>query len=682
MNLRLESGEIALPKDFRFDITANHPFFSNDGSASTPATIPSTPSNRKLLGSPEIHNAAKRYSRHLSAVLSHGIYSKRCRMVIDAASKTGGITASLALEESEMYAEYQDKKLKEIITPGIQQYGTAIGTFLTALYTTPNSDIVFLKVAADAEDTDGADATGSTRAATVVLNQTTASGGTTMKTSGYTIKRDNGNGGQSTISLPALYGLTPFLKLHALIRKTFQALGYTVAENIFATDSDLARIVVLHQTADSMVNLIARFQNPIYFLRIPYDDMVPSMTVGELIEWLRDKFGAFVTVKNTEVRIRLMRDILAASSDLDLSGYVRDEVTVTHPDPVMLRTGCQHDIESSEPAAETLEALRAAYPSLVTCYNVSEAEGVGLFHVMPLGKFYFRNSADDGLVKVGTDGFDCYREMRVDTEEITTDDSLVPMILHNGEYMPYIGETIRRHIDIDDKDADAEQKMMICYCKYDGTRNFGTLYNFAPDGTEHNLTTPDLIPEGLMTEYWDGYRRLRLDGAPTIQAKLDIPLHLLVSMDLCTPKILLGAKVLIQSVKYSISESGISTCEFTFFRIQNAVDGESITNPTFASNLIWEYVNTRKIFTSGNVTGRHPNGILVTELDGLDDYTAADAPDYTPSHPGIIEKRRSRWLKYTRYVHESGGWFLWYWSSDSSYTCSETYEEYFISRNR
>lgn len=680
MNLRIIQGEIALPGDFRFDITTNHPFFSNDGATSTPSTLPATPTNRRALGNPENLNAAKRFNRHLPAVLSHGVFFKKCRLVIDSASKTGGITASLALEESELYAEHQDKQLKEIITQTTEEYSGSLSSFLNARYTSKNYDWVFLKVAADAEDTSTADSTGSTRRASVVLNETTTAAGTTLKTSGFTIRRSNGQGGQSLIQLQDYYGLAPFLKLHALIRITFENLGYTVAENVFATDPELSQIVLLHQTADAMVDISTSANAGT--VQIHYEDMVPSISVGELIEWLHDKFGAFVSVRNDEIKIRLLRNILTDAYDMDLSGYIRDEIAIRHLDPVMLRIGCQHDIEGSEVAAETLENLRAAYPSLVSCFQVAEAEGLGLFHVLPLGKYYFRNSVADGLIKVGTDGFDCYREMGVESKEYITDDSLVPMIYHNSEYLPYIGETIRRHIDIDDKAADAEQKILICYCKNNGIRNFGTLYNYNPTGAALSTTTTDLIPEGITERYWEKYRRLLLDGAVTVSVKLDIPLHVLVSMDICTPKLLNGAVVIIQSLKYSLSESGITSCEASMMRIQEAVDGEEIKDPIFGSNLVWKLVSTRTIFTYGKVTGNHKNGVLVKETDGLSDYTPADAPSYTPKYPGIREKVRKRWLKYTVYKYESGGWFLWHWSSSSSYDATEEYEEYFISQNQ
>ena len=53
MKLTLEQGEIALPEDFAFQIESNHPFFSDEGTASVPVTLPASPENLDLLGHPE-----------------------------------------------------------------------------------------------------------------------------------------------------------------------------------------------------------------------------------------------------------------------------------------------------------------------------------------------------------------------------------------------------------------------------------------------------------------------------------------------------------------------------------------------------------------------------------------------------------------------------------------------------
>jgi len=682
MKLRTQNGEIALPKDYHFEIQTNHPFFSDDGSASTPAAIPGTPENRELLGFPENFNRAKRFMRHVDAVLSHGIFFKRCKMVIDSASRTGGITASLALEESEMYANIQDKQLKQLFTPGWVPFSGGIQAGLNGFYTNPNynsAGLVFFPVAADAVDAQNADPTGSKRIPSIVLNKVSSGN---VRVNAPAIDR----GDKGTVTPPAYYGIMPFIRLHSMLGKMFGACGYTVEENVFKDDPFLYSIVVLHNTADTMCDCIrtGKYNNStgVGAFLIHFEDLVPSMTVGEVISWIRDKFGAFVTVKGDKVRIRTVSGIMAdyTDPDVDLTPYLRDDPVVSHPDPLMLRLGCQHGIESSEPAAETLEALRAGFPQLVECASVLQAQGTGLFHVAPLGKYYFRNVGNGELALVGTDGMDYYREMGCETEERMTDDQFVPMVLHDGEYMPYIGETVRRHIDIDDKSPDAEQPLMVCYIYTDGNRNWGTLYARKYDGSDDVLyDLPPLTPEGLMESLFIPYRNMLLSGAPTITAKLDIPLHVIASSDLWTPKLFQGAKVLIKSLKYSLSEAGVSTCEAVLQQLPEYTDMPEVQDPQFGSDLVWEYVNTRQLFPYGDTK----NGRQFLEDDGLTDYnTPADAPEYAPQYPGIKEKVRKRWWKYTRYEYSSSGWFLWHHSSQSSWTGSEEYEEYFISKNR
>ena len=162
MNLRLDRGEISLPKDFKFDIQSNHPFFSNEGTASVPATIPPSQQNRLLLGNPENQHAAHRFTKKLPAQLSHGIYSKRCQIIIDSASEKSGISTSLALQESEMYAELQDKKLQDIFqTTRVHTHYGGLYDYAESWAQGVNGEYVIFPVAADIEDADNADATGS-----------------------------------------------------------------------------------------------------------------------------------------------------------------------------------------------------------------------------------------------------------------------------------------------------------------------------------------------------------------------------------------------------------------------------------------------------------------------------------------------------------------------------------------
>lgn len=680
MNLRLDRGEISLPKDFKFDIQSNHPFFSNEGTASVPATIPPSQQNRLLLGNPENQHAAHRFTKKLPAQLSHGIYSKRCQIIIDSASEKSGIATSLALQESEMYAELQDKKLQDIFqTTRVHTHYGGMYDYAESWAQGVNGDYVIFPVAADIEDANNADATGSKKIAKTIFNDNTD--GKSLNVGGGTTTIED-----ETISTPPGYGIVPFMKLHVMLRKMFEYSDYVVDENVFYTDPVLSQIVVLHNTIDMMSNAFAapNGQARIKITLIRESMMVPTVTVGEMLEWIRNKFGAFVTVESRHVSIRLMRDILQEAADMDLSAYMEEEFTVRHPEPRMIRCSCQHELESSEPAADTIEDLQARYSSIVNCTDVGQINGTGLFYVRPLGKFYYRQTANSTLTTsmVGTDGFDYYRRTDIETEEISSDDIFVPMVLKNGEYMPFIGDSIRRIMNSKDKETDAEQAIMICYVRYDGSKNYGTLYPFTPDGTEQPALSfcPDLTPEKLSRHFLSEYRDILLNGAPTISCKLDIPLHILINMDPWTPKLLNHSRVLIKSLKYSISESGITSCEAELQLLSSFADAREVFDPTFSSNLAWRRKDNRPSYSYPyGDGGKYSEWVEVLETDGLSDYTNSDRPSETPLYPNLIAKKRRRWVK----IKHHWGYYKWFldngWSETTSYVY---YDEYFESYNQ
>ena len=114
MRLTTETGELLLPDDFRLEITANHPFFSDEGTASAPLTLPAIATNRQQLGNPENPNRARRYPRIFKGTISHSTYSRPCSIIVSGGSRKEGIDATVALQESEMYADLQEKKLPDL----------------------------------------------------------------------------------------------------------------------------------------------------------------------------------------------------------------------------------------------------------------------------------------------------------------------------------------------------------------------------------------------------------------------------------------------------------------------------------------------------------------------------------------------------------------------------------------
>lgn len=664
MNLYLEKGELVLPEDFSFEITHNNPFFSTEGSASAPVTLPPVPLNFEILDHPEDTHRLNRVVKNYDAQLQAGIFFSKCKLVVDGASRKGGISASLALKESVMYAELQDRRLTELFagqypyadsTPWVLYHGNHVPLTNHTSREEPKK-ICFFPVACDQRKV----TVGATEE--VVVSVINEPGENSFKDTARNWFVNGGN-----VSMPAKYGVVPFLYLWALIEDAFALCGYTVTANVFKTEAPLKDIVVLHNTADVLVGSGATIGG--------YDKwkLVPDITMGELIGWLRDKFGAIVSAENGEVSITLFRDAVAQAYDMDLSGFVRDDIQVTHPEPRRLELEMETDIDSAAPAAEDMESLVANYHTRAFVDTVDEITGTGLFYVLTLGKYYYRKDADTDPVMVGTDAFRYARNVKdIEPEVLKTSDTFVPMIEYGGRIMPYIGSSVRRSVEAaGDCEEGFSQPLMVCYAILHDGHYSGSSYGYAEDGTEVE-GYPALIPEDIFLEYWQRYQELIVNGCPELSCSLDLPIDILLSMDITTPKRLNGDLVLVKELRFNLGDDGVSSCEATFQQIASYEDAVElpdirISNPTLG----WKLVNTCTISAYGNTK----DGVTIDETDGLTDYTAADAPEQVPDRAGVVAMRRTRWLRYTKYTSYKQflGW------GHSSYSSIHHYEEYFIS---
>ena len=274
MRLTTETGELLLPDDFRLEITANHPFFSDEGTASAPLTLPAIATNRQQLGNPENTNRARRYPRIFKGTISHSTYSRPCSIIVSGGSRKEGIDATVALQESEMYADLQEKKLPDLFKEYQMDVGHAPWEYYHDRSLGTSSPFTFFPVATDKEENEGV-------VTVFVMNQPTSNGK-------FTTRRQV-KIGDTTSVCPTGYGITPFFYLWAVIRMAFQYCGYNITENVFATDPELRHIVVLNRCADALLSEGHPFigdptpgtNETSFYIR--GDILVPNITMGELI---------------------------------------------------------------------------------------------------------------------------------------------------------------------------------------------------------------------------------------------------------------------------------------------------------------------------------------------------------------------------------------------------------------
>lgn len=651
MKITVEDGILDIPEGFSFDIEYNHPFYSEVGVASIPVMLPPSADNKRILGWPDNINRSSRFITERPAVLECGPFSKKCLLIIDS-SGNEGISISIALQESEMYASIQERKLKDVFA-GISYAMTRMNVATPyEIYTGVHrdnwylNDVAIFPVACDMTE----------EGKVFIINNPATD----------KIVDDSRflNIGGSEVLVPAGYGISPYLYLWACVQYTFESLGYKVRTNGIKADPFLKDVVLLNDLSDTCCEY--------YDLRagwkFEYADLVPDITIGELLVWLHDKFGIIVTYDAGSVDIRTFEGrIVNEQPDIDLTPYTRGKPTVNYPEAQGIKLSVRTSISGAAPAAESIEDLRTLYANCGHANHKDSITGTGLFLVDPVGKYFY----SDGLGNIsllGSNAFPYIRRMAKDNVEISANDEFVPMFRIGDIYMPYIGE--RAHKYIQAGESSSAQNIKICYAHFLKSGVYhGSTNSFDKDGNALATVYPSLTPEEIKKSWWDTHEKVLLNSAPMISAELDMPLSLILSSDLSTPKLLNGARVLIKNMTYSISDAENAHAKATFQVLpvyDNMLAGSTVD---FGVSYGWRLGNTRYIYDG--------NGYEVTATDGLKDYTMEDAPSYKPTFAGSKVLIRDRWLKY-KYTRT---YKKWWGHSTSTYTGTHKWQEYFISES-
>ena len=658
MKIETQKGELMLPDGFTFDIQVTNPLFSNDGSASIATTLPATNENCKILGHPERLARSSRPVCKFPAILSHGVFQKKCSMIIAGCSRTEGIEASLAFHESELYAEFKGKNLKDVfetVNVSASDFNlTSIDACMADLYSgyyrsdAIHENFAIFPVAVEKDDN-----------GVKILNETADEG--------FVYAKRNITQGDDTVSVPVGYGITPFLWLHRAVRLLFELSGYEVERNDFE-EAPFSIIVLINNCSDTFC------KGP----KITFRDLVPSVKVEDFILWLYDRFGAFVAVDGKSVRIMMQQKVLSSKYDLDLSGYMRGTPSITYPVSSRVVLSCDTSLDSAEPPAESLLQFRMKHSVVREKAIDEDPEANGVVFRKQIGKYSLvKNYPAGSETFLGSNCFQFDRDNSEDTEAYSAADRFLPEIFENGDLMPYIGNRLHYSTSIADKSEESEQYIQICYAAWYSDRWFGTTQHYAVSGSqigyEDYLPLPDLTPEGLYPECWSGYNEILLNATPEINAQIDYPVALLMSMDICTPKLINGVKIMIKSFSYQVSSTGVK-CGESVLQVLPAYKNQisDVVIEFSEGNFIWTTENTMYDELSKLVYGRYDYNIL--NYDNKIDYTSADAPSYSPSAAGVVAKKRNRWVNVEIIVSDF---------SDEGYTVlgqqQVTYEEYFIS---
>lgn len=558
MKLLTERGELALPADFTFTVEQNSPLFSGDGAGSIPATIPSTPENLRVLGFPDRLGSRTRFVRKVAAKLAAGTLHKDGTLVVDSVRRRGELTVALALEESDMYARLCGRNIREMFADawyfdhtGGSTPAALVAADLNDIYMGRTTSLVFALFPVAVTGTDGY----------LVMNAPQGGDGMPPLTWQSREIRE----GDTPVCVPDGYGMMPFLYLGTLLNMIFHEGGYTVTANPFRTDPALSKVVVLHNTADCCCPG-----------KVCVADLVPDITVSELLEALENRFHAYVRVKpeRKQVDIVMMEDALASPVDLNLTPKMDGTPTVEYADPSHVALKPDTSVEGGEPAAETIEDLHRRYPIITFIEGIhpeirtgrrsgggGQTAGPDVLCVKATGAIYERRYDLEGTAEyclVGTVNMPYDKKMNDTAEEIAAKDVSPAMVQAAGGFnmtMPYIGPRIHRNTSYrNDIDRSAGQKLMLCFApgvSVGGRYRYGTTLRWNDYGSGA-WNTWGLVYDDMYGPFFRRYNEMVMNDAMKVRARICLDEAALQGLDVFAMKELESQRMLIEKLTYTV----------------------------------------------------------------------------------------------------------------------------------
>ena len=580
MELNTANGSLELPQDFTFELERTNPFLSSSGAATIPVTIPASSHNKKVLG----HiNRVERIGANLydiPAILRARSIVKHGRLIIDSAHNQEGFDVSFAIENSELYCQFKEKTIKQIFAEfnngqgyqdGVHVGMNAIITYLEKVYdaTYQGTDYTIFPIAiAKYEEND---------VEHYQLNN---------EFSGHSLIYQTRvvHEGDYNMTVPEGYGVSPFIYLHRLLSIMFVIMGYSVSYNCFNAGW-LRQLVLLNNCSDTIVNGV-----------IKYEDLVPSCTLSDFLEWLQAKFHVQIRVdsQNKSVYIEKMEAKLSGQPDADYSGYAEGDPNLTFAPTSRVVLSSGTSIDGAKPAADTFDKLMEKYggyfPIREAIYDAMSG-GTFQYHDCLVfrpatGDFYEirtnLNTAKDELIHLGTNYFKYDRANSNETEDFTAQDEMPPMVRAGKVIAPYVGDRTHAHTTFNDSEKDLDQKIIIVQEAFPSSESYyqlrlGTTQNVVAKETQSDLTLQGGLTTYMMySEFWSEYNKQLRNSLVTINQKMLIPSHALAGIDMTAPKLVNFQKMLPKQFRMPIGDNAmLSECEFLLVK-----DNETLVEDT------------------------------------------------------------------------------------------------------
>ena len=575
-------GTFDLPTDFSIEIEETSPIYNERGSQSTSATLPCSPSNCILTNHiyrPDTNQAPIQDDR---VIISDGLYQRLGKMNITQVSSLSGILCNIGFNESEAYSIWNAVSLRSLKLPiykpsnGLPGVISYINDILNQRITDSPLQIfpVCLSLQNSGENN-------SSVYYEYINGYTSLNGQHTLisQARNETFLIDNQ---PVQTSLPEGYGVAPFVTVSYLIETIFQTYGYTVIENPFRTHYQLARLVLLHNCADTCVRGY-----------IDYSDLMPECTINEFLQALYCRFGLifFINGNTRNVRLRFLRDILSSPASQDWTNLNTSEPIIYYNAPSQLKLSAASGINgpsprySATPAAETLDKFLRPYK-----YRVSQNQSTtdSVFYYRELGLYAKLNPEDTRfMTQLSSDFFPWDRGSDISYHEISSNDESVPVTSFSATNVfvavpAYLFGKIHRYTSITSASVELSEKtdtqtpLAFSFSVSDQKGlPFGTPRNFTIEnrlalinGKACSLSLIFTGRYGLFQNFWKAYDAILRHANHTVEVDIRLTPVQLNNLDLSIPISFSGQRLLVDSIRYKLPMSAYSIATVRFRTLQ------------------------------------------------------------------------------------------------------------------
>lgn len=551
-------------------------FFSEMGEQSLPVTLPPTERNFKILGNPETTAKRTKSNNRINVSIRTGVFHITGRMAILSANRKTGVQASFFLNTGAFYEKFKDVKLSEIFAQKVLKFTSVTDaiTFCKNLMITPDPRFACFPVSIYSAEQ---------QTTSLMLNQRT----TEVAADGYyrmynDVPRTETVDGKS-VSVSAGFYISPFIRANHLLSEVMAYMGYTINPNFFTFTQPFPDMVFLNNNIDTIVKG-----------EIRYDQIVPDITVSDLLSLFRNKFCCeFIPDEITKsVDIILFRDLMDEQADVDLSSRLAGFVTPNYAESMRrlkLTSSVMPYLSFKWDDADSTFKRIVVDPA---SDSISLAEMLSSFPDVEFDKIdgsVYRigfQGAERMKIKLGTisSNYDSPGELEV--EEKTCPDKLVTMDAFPGLFLyPFAGNAraINSTVVFDkaensaasgDKQAETLDAML-CFCihnpadKYD----FGTAYNYNLAGTKlWDYSLAPCGPDGLFEKFWRKYDTLLRNSLNTVNADMLLTDADKVSLLAHKKVIINNQEYLPKVIAYPVNVDAPMECSFLTTQIYEPAD--------------------------------------------------------------------------------------------------------------